>query len=56
MPTYIRRYYLVKKINENNEKEENQGSEVVRNSGGKKTTRISGNQLKSKLLNKEIPN
>lgn len=59
-PTYERRYYLNMLINENkksNEMMEQKMQEIKgKNSSGSRTTRIGGEQLKSKLKSGEIPN
>ena len=58
MPTYERRFFLTTFINENERKkakiEEQQIN--IKNSKGTRTTRVSGEQLKSKLKSGEIPN
>lgn len=59
-PTYERRYYLNKLINENKKKSEMMEQKMEemkgRNSSGSRTTRIGGEQLKSKLKSGQIPN
>lgn len=59
-PTYERRYYLNMLVGENKKKNEmmEQKMEEIRgsNSSGSRTTRIGGEQLKSKLKSGEIPN
>lgn len=61
MPTYERRFFLTLLINENkkkNEMMEEKMSEMKNKSSGKntRTTKISGDALKAKLLSGEIPN
>ena len=48
-----RRYFLGKKIHESDKNKENAENGGVNSNGGK--TRISGEALKAKLTNKEIP-
>jgi len=61
MPTYERRFFLsllTKEANERKEEVERMKEETkTRNSGGKgnRTTRVSGDALKSKMKNGEIP-
>ena len=58
IPVYERRYYLTKLIDENNKKKEqieNQ-QQNTKNGKGKRTTTISGAQLKSRLKSGQIPN
>lgn len=58
MPVYERRFYLTSFVQENEkrkEKVEEQKSNVT-NGKGKRTTKVSGEQLKSKLKSGEIPN
>ena len=60
-PTYERRFFLTLLINENkkkNEMMEEKMAEAKSSSGGKgtRTTRVSGDTLKAKLLSGEIPN
>ena len=50
MPTYQRRYFLVKKQNELTDSEEKQGNGASKSGGnGNRSTTISGNALKSHL-------
>jgi len=59
MPTYERRFFLTTFISENEKKkeqiEEQQANATI---GGKgtRTTRVSGDQLKARIKNGEIPN
>ncbi len=58
-PTYERRFFLLTFINEGEKKKEKyeEQREAATNSKakGSRTTRVSGNQLKSKLKSGEIP-
>jgi len=59
MPTYERRFFLTTFINENEkikEKAEEQTQSTTTGGKGTRTTRVSGEQLKSKLRSGEIPN
>ena len=59
MPTYERRFFLTTFINEQEkikEKTEEQMNNSTNNSRGTRTTKVSGDQLKSKLRSGEIPN
>lgn len=59
MPTYERRFFLTTFINENEkrkEQEEEQTANASSSSNGKRTTKVSGDQLKARLKNGEIPN
>lgn len=58
MPTYERRFFLTKFIEENERKKEQieQQQQNVGNSKGKRTTTVSGEQLKSRLKSGQIPN
>lgn len=58
MPTYERRFFLSTFINENERKKEKieQQQMNVKNGKGTRTTRVSGDQLKSRLKSGEIPN
>tara|TARA_R110002050_G_scaffold79261_3_gene169328 strand:- start:3977 stop:4159 length:183 start_codon:yes stop_codon:yes gene_type:complete len=59
MPTHERRYYLQLFMNENERKkevmEEQSNKSTSSNSKGSRNTRVSGQMLKSKLKNGEIP-
>lgn len=59
-PTYERRFFLATLMNENNKKsemmEEQRDSAKNSNARGSRTTRVSGEQLKSQLKNGQIPN
>lgn len=57
MPTYERRFFLYSFINEN-EKRQEQMENQSQTSGGKgtRTTKVSGEALKSRLRSGEIPN
>ena len=58
MPTYERRFFLTRFIEENNKKQEEMEAQQL-NSGsgkGKRTTKISGAQLKSRMKSGQIPN
>jgi hypothetical protein len=57
MPTYERRYYLIKKTNDTNDaKEANENKGTSKSTGkGSRSTTFSGSALKSKLKNNEIP-
>ena len=60
MSVYERRQYLSYLLNENQRKqeaiEEHKDDYVNKNAKGSRTTRVSGDQLKSKLKSGEIPN
>ena len=60
MPTYERRTYLSLLINENTKKsemmEEQREKATKKNAKGERTTRVSGETLKSQLKNGKIPN
>lgn len=56
MPTYERRTYLSLLIDENTKKSEMMEENTINNSKGKRTTRVSGETLKNRLKNGEIPN
>jgi len=58
MPVYERRFYLTKLIDENNKKKEQLESQQQnsKNGKGKRTTTVSGEQLKSRLKSGQIPN
>jgi hypothetical protein len=60
MPTYERRYYLSLFIRETQKKqeflEETNQNNVNKNSKGNRTTRVSGDALKNKLMSGQIPN
>lgn len=59
MPTYERRYFLTSFINENEkqkERMEEQQGNTTSGGRGTRTTKISGDALKSKLRSGEIPN
>lgn len=60
MPTYERRYYLSLFIRETQKKqeflEETNQNNVNKNSKGSRTTRVSGDALKNKLMSGQIPN
>ena len=60
MSVYERRQYLNLLINENQRKhefiEEEKEKNVNKNSKGSRTTKVSGDQVKSKLKSGEIPN
>ena len=59
MPTYERRFFLTTFINENEkqkEKMEEQKNNVSSGGRGTRTTKISGEALKSRLRSGEIPN
>jgi len=59
MPVYERRFFislLVKDVQKRGEQiEENRAKSVVNGSKGKRTTRVSGDALKSKLQSGAIP-
>ena len=57
MPVYERRFYLTSFIQENEKQREKMENQQINsnNSKGTRTTKISGNQLKSKLKSGEIP-
>jgi len=58
-PTYERRYYLSSLINEHKKKEELYDERMSEsknsNARGSRTSRVSGDQLKSKIKSGEIP-
>ena len=60
MPTYERRFFLTKFINENEKRQEQIEEQSKTNSSnngkGKRTTTVSGEQLKARLKSGEIPN
>lgn len=58
MPVYERRFYLTTFIQENEKQKEKMETQQMNstNSKGKRTTKVSGEQLKSKLKSGEIPN
>jgi hypothetical protein len=60
MSVYERRQYLSHLLNENNRKAEaiEEQKEAINNNGarGSRTTRVTGDQLKSRLKSGEIPN
>ena len=58
MPTYERRFFLTKFIDENEKRKEQVETQQQNagNSKGKRTTTISGEQLKSRLKSGQIPN
>jgi hypothetical protein len=58
MPVYERRFYLTSFIQENEKKREQVENQQMNsnNSKGTRTTKISGQQLKTKLKSGEIPN
>jgi hypothetical protein len=58
MATYERRYFLTSYINENQKRQEqaeNLGSTTT-TGNGKRTTKVSGQALKTQLKNGDIPN
>jgi len=58
MPTYERRFFLSLKTQEIEKKKEayeEKESKSVSKSKGNKTTRVSGNALKSKIKNGDLP-
>ena len=59
MPTYERRFFLTTFINENEKKREQieeQTANATSSGNGKRTTKVSGDQLKARLKSGEIPN
>jgi hypothetical protein len=59
MPTYERRFFLTTFINETEKKKEKMEEEQTNStssSNGKRTTKVSGDQLKARLKSGEIPN
>jgi hypothetical protein len=58
MPVYERRFYLTTFIQENEKQKEKIETQQVNsnNSKGKRTTKVSGDMLKTKLKSGEIPN
>jgi hypothetical protein len=58
MPVYERRFYLTSFVQENEKKREQVENQQMNsnNSKGTRTTKISGEQLKTKLKSGEIPN
>ena len=60
MSVYERRQYLSHLLNENNRKSEaiEEQKEAINNKGarGSRTTRVTGDQLQSRLKSGEIPN
>lgn len=58
MPVYERRFFLNSLIQENEKKKEKMEAQATNSSSGKgtRTTKISGEQLKSRLKSGEIPN
>jgi len=59
MPTYERRFFLTKFINENEKRQEQieeQQANATSNGKGTRTTKVSGEQLKARLKSGEIPN
>jgi len=58
IPTYERRYFLTSFINENQKRQEQmeEQNSTTSNGNGKRTTKVSGQQLKTKLQNGDIPN
>jgi hypothetical protein len=59
-PTHERKFFLLTLINENNKKNEMMEEQIQnaknKNAKGSRTTRIGGEQLKSKLKTGQIPN
>lgn len=58
MPTYERRFFITLLIKQNEKKMEfieNEKSNSVSTSNGKRQTKLSGNNLKNKLKDGEIP-
>lgn len=59
MPTYERKFFLVSFINENEkrkEKIEENENNITSSGRGTRTTKLSGEALKSRLRSGEIPN
>jgi hypothetical protein len=58
MPTYERRFFLTRFIEENEKRKENIEAQQMNsgNSRGTRTTKISGEQLKSRMKSGQIPN
>lgn len=59
MPTYERRFFLTTFINETEKRKENieeQQANATSSGNGKRTTKVSGEQLKTRLKSGEIPN
>lgn len=59
MPTYERRFFLTTFINENEKRKEHmeeQQNNMTSGGKGTRTTKISGEALKSRLKSGEIPN
>ena len=59
MPTYERRFFLTTFINENEKRKaevEKQQASSTSSGNGKRTTKVSGDQLKARLKSGEIPN
>jgi len=59
MPVYERKFFLTTFISENEKKQarlEEQSNNATTSGNGKRTTKVSGDQLKSKMKNGEIPN
>ena len=58
MPVYERKFYLTTFIQENEKKREQVENQQMnsKNSKGTRTTKVSGEQLKTKLKRGEIPN
>ena len=58
MPTYERRFFLTTFINENEKRQEKmEAAQLNSTSGsGKRTTKVSGETLKSRLKSGQIPN
>jgi hypothetical protein len=57
IPTYERRYFLTSFINEKQKKHEQMEEQngTTSSGKGKRTTKVSGQQLKTKLQNGDIP-